>query len=163
MDYKLAPNFYAIEWVRSVKYPYLAFKVEELTDIILERMRMLSVCYLQIVRDEFGRTIIMSGIRPEALNEMLPGSSPDSAHKFLQDRCAVDISCPGHDIWKVAFFIINNCPGFRKMIVYPNRGFLHISFPDLSGIYDELYECKNNIYTRKNRLEYDQNDGTWLN
>lgn len=163
MDYKLAPNFYASEMVKSVKYPYLAFKVEELTDIILERMRMICVCYLQVIRDEFGRTIIMSGARPEVLNDMLPGSSPDSAHLFLRDRCAVDISVPGHDIWKVAFFIINNCPGFRKLIVYPKRNFLHISFPDLSGVYGELYECINGVYTKKDVLSYDHNDGTWVN
>ncbi len=163
MDYQLAPNFYAIECVRSEKYPYLAYKVEDLSDIILERLRMICVCYLQVIRDEFGRTIITSGIRPEALNAMLPGSRPDSAHLFLRDRCAIDIFVPGHDIWKVAMFIIHNCPGFRKLIVYPNRNFLHISFPDLSGIYGELYECKNKIYTRKNQLDYDHEDGTWLN
>lgn len=149
MRKQLTENFYLDEFTRSADHPELAFKPDELTDFQVERILMLCCYIAQPVRNQFGQTAIGSGIRTDALNAILPRSSPDSAHKFLQDRSAFDFSPILHSVWKVANWMQLNTPNFRKLIVYPDRRFIHCSGPDSSGVYGQVWECKNGRYTRK--------------
>lgn len=134
---QLTPNFNLEEFAVSSDFPKLAEKIEFL-DRDIEKIRGICLHVLEPVRKHFGKKIIItSGKRSSVLNKRV-GGHPRSAHLFNYDRGACDFVVEKIPPSEVALWIKEHCQ-VRKIIFYPDRGFTHISFPDLSLAFGQLF------------------------
>jgi len=87
---------------------------------------LLTVFILQPLRNKFGRIHINSGFRSPRVNREINGSST-SQH---MDGQAGDIVPMDADLFDVYLRIIANSHfDYGQCIIYPDRGFIHISLP----------------------------------
>ena len=136
LDLQLTENFLLHEFAVSRDFPELADEID-FTDIEVERLRFACAAYLQPLRNRFGKVIILSGKRSPELNAVV-GGAISSDHLYLlnplhSDAGAVDfttVDLPGAVAWMRGNFV------YKLLIYYPQRRFVHLSFPDSSGEYD---------------------------
>ena len=95
---------------------------------------MLCAGWLQPLRDALGRVIVTSGKRSPELNEVVGGTA-NSHHLYRGDQGAVDFYVEGRNISDAATWLRNNAPTFRRMILYADRGFIHLESPNSDGLY----------------------------
>lgn len=105
-------------------------------------LRQLCIYVLQPIRDEFGRIKVNSGFRCKAVNDAVGGKS-NSQHKKGQ---AVDIVPLEDTIMPVYRWILDNLQ-LGCCIIYPQRGFIHVSLPRNNKGNNQALICMNGEYT----------------
>lgn len=130
---RLTRNFRLGEFAVSREYPDLAAEII-FTEREVGRLQVYCAGWLQPLRDHYGSAVIItSGKRTQALNKAI-GGAPMSDHLFTESSGAADITLPGQDMREVSVWMRDNLAPVKKLLVYPQRGFVHISFPDDSGV-----------------------------
>lgn len=129
---KLSENFTLYELIQSRSYPHL---VEYPSEDIITKLTYHAKDILQPIRDEFGVVWVNSGYRNPLLNKAV-GGVPDSIHQIYYKGkykgTATDIVLKDEkDLTKVMFFIKNNIPAVRRIIIYRNCSALGITAPFL--------------------------------
>jgi len=125
---KLSNNFSLKELTKSQTAERKGISNEPESDDIVENLRHLTENVLQVVRDEFGPTVINSGYRSPALNEAIGGSSKSQHSKGE----AADIEVPGVSNLEIAEYIRDNLE-FDQLILEayrdgdPSSGWVHVS------------------------------------
>jgi len=124
------PNFAWYEFFVSRSFPKLAAALPHIIKPKeVESLRWLVVVLLQPARGlcEFPFSV-QSGFRSSALNVAVEGSIA-SQHMVGQ---AVDFSVARMEPERIYEWYINNCRQcFGQLILYPKRGFIHISLPSV--------------------------------
>ena len=105
-------------------------------------LKQLCTYILQPIRDSCGRIGISSGYRSKAVNDAVGGVN-NSQHKKGQ---AADIVPAQSDIADVYRWIIDNLQ-FGSCIIYPDRGFIHISLPRNNKGNNQALICVKGKYT----------------
>lgn len=132
----LTPHFCLEEFAVSREHPHLARDIA-FSDIETERIRFACASILEPIRLHFDKPVVItSGKRTEALNRAV-GGHPQSHHLYLDDTGACDIVVAGVSPSDIAAWIIARLR-VAYLIVY-RRGFLHISFPNVSGQYNLVH------------------------
>lgn len=125
---KLSNNFSLKELTKSQTAERKGISNEPESDDIVENLRHLAENVLQVVRDEFGPTVINSGYRSPALNAAIGGSSKSQHSKGE----AADIEVPGVSNLEIAEYIRDNLE-FDQLILEayrdgdPSSGWVHVS------------------------------------
>lgn len=137
MDIQLTENFKLGEFAVSRDHPGMAGDII-FTDWETERVRMLCAAWLQPLREALGPVEILSGKRTPDLNAAV-GGAINSDHLFSlnplhSDAGAADFHVVGVSIRDAADWLIANTTNFKLLLIYSDRGFLHMSTPDSSGI-----------------------------
>ncbi len=119
---KLSPSFSAFEVTRSIEHPELALAWELLAAQHAANLQRLVDCFLQPVRDVAGRIRVLSGYRPDALNDILPSASKRSRHRT---GLAVDF-IPDHFDQFALFKLLAQGQiegaGWDRLTLYTSRG-----------------------------------------
>lgn len=115
------------DFVRSREHPELALVLEEVDRWILVNAMRVLLCSLQPFRNVAGRIAVLSFIRGEDLNDLLPGAVPDSDHLV---GLAADFKTL--DMGADAFFEMvrrGHAAGatWDKLNIYTNAGTFHVS------------------------------------
>lgn len=133
----LSKNFMLSEFAVSADHPELAAKIT-LNEADEIKLFQLCATILQPVRDVFSSTKIISGKRNGELNVAVEGSK-NSDHIYWSVHCAVDFTLPqGGNVSACYNWIKETMPyAFGQLILYRNRGFIHVSLPT----YKHHYEC----------------------
>lgn len=138
---KVGPNFMLSEFAVSDSYPTLAEQIRFSTAGIA-KVRMLVTLHLQPVRDQFGRVLILSGKRSEALNKAVGGSeSSDHLYSPGNLAAAVDFVCPNASMAEVYQFLRIRGPHcYGQLIYYTQSNFIHVSLPEAGRRVGESWE-----------------------
>jgi hypothetical protein len=133
---RLTEHFSLEEFAISSDHPQLAWNIA-FSPVEIERIRFACASILEPLRQNFGQPVIItSGKRTFELNEAV-GGVPGSHHLFEDNHGAADFVVAGIPPEQVARWLHNHTWN-RLVILYLDRKFLHLSFPDDSGIYNEL-------------------------
>jgi len=101
-------------------------------------LKLLALFILQPLRDKYGRLIVNSGFRSVRINKEINGS-PTSQHMEGQ---AADIRPLDMPLVTVYEGIVNNRYfEFGQCIIYPDRGFIHISLPRIHKENNQAMIC----------------------
>ncbi|MCK5236485.1 MAG: DUF882 domain-containing protein [Deltaproteobacteria bacterium] len=98
---------------------------------------------LQQTRDKHGRLKINSGYRSPEVNDKARGSKA-SQHMRGEAADIVPLDAILYDVFK---WIALNCT-FGQIIIYPDRGFIHVSLPRLLQENQDAQICLNGIYSK---------------
>lgn len=132
----ITSHFSLKEFAVSADFPDLAARIC-FNEVQKERIRFACASILEPLRHHFSKPVIISsGKRTPELNHAV-GGHPQSDHLYLSDSGAVDIVVPRITAVTVADWLVNNVVT-KTVIAYSDRGFVHISFPDSSGIINKL-------------------------
>ena len=105
---------------------------------------LLAIFILQPIRNRAGRLDISSGFRSSAVNGAIPGTSKTSQHPKGQ---AADIVPGDIDLFDLCRWIVNvSRLDFGQCIIYPDRGFIHISLPRLHKSNKQALICYEGEY-----------------
>ena len=96
---------------------------------------------LQPIRDKFGTIAINSGYRCPEVNAEV-GGSRNSQHMRGEAADIVPVSVPLEDVY--AWITCNLLYG--QLIIYPDRGFIHVSMPRILKANKENLVCEKGIY-----------------
>ena len=131
---QLTEHFKSEEFMVSRDFPELA-AAREISAIEWERIRFFCAGVLEPLRLRLGSSIrITSGVRSLLLNSAVGGHAR-SHHLFQDDHGACDIVVSGIAPEIVAQSVVRIAQ-VRMVIIYD--GFVHLSFPDDSGIYNQV-------------------------
>jgi hypothetical protein len=136
---KLTKHFWAKEFVVSDLYPNLARAIMPNDDFLNRLFLLCSLGLEPHVRNKFGYTTILSGVRSVALNAAV-GGFKKSQHLIAE---AADFNCPEvKDMFLVYDHLDTriNWPG--QLFYYKGRNFVHMALPrrgikPVHRIYDE--------------------------
>jgi hypothetical protein len=146
----LTKNFRLNEFIVSSSYPELAKKIyEEYITYEMElSLRILCLECLQPIRDMFGTTNILSGLRSTELNDKIGGSkTSDHLNGFAADFYV-------HNLEECYKWIVNHSHiKYRQVILYKDKNFIHISSNNKFNLkkHDAL------IYKNGNYIKYNDN------
>ena len=133
-DIQISPHFNLQEYAVSREFPHLIQNSGFFTEKDIRKIHGFCWYVGEPLREHFdpegkkGGVRVSSGKRPKALNDAVGGSST-SDHLYIGESGAVDIVVAAAHTIKVGQWIIENCL-VKKVIVYPERGFTHVSFVD---------------------------------
>jgi len=131
----LTKNFHLDEFKVSREHPELAAQIV-FTPTETERIRFACASILQPLRDRFNLAVhITSGKRTRQINTLV-GGHPGSHHMFEDDHGATDFVIAAFHDDVIAY--LRKSTRFRYLIYYRERKFFHLSYPDSSGIYNEI-------------------------
>ena len=132
----LTSHFALREFAVSSDHPELAERIC-FSEAQRERIRFACAAILEPLRSHFARPVyITSGKRSSQLNQAV-GGHPESDHLFFRDHGAVDLVISNITPVTIANWLVNNVVT-KMVIAYSREGFVHISFPDSSGIFNRL-------------------------
>lgn len=104
---------------------------------------LLAIFILQPIRDKFGKYTINSGYRSLRVNREIGGSST-SQHMEGQ---AADGYPENADIYEVYRWIVEQSGiHFGQCIIYPDKGFIHISLPRIYKENKQALICQGGKY-----------------
>jgi uncharacterized protein YcbK (DUF882 family) len=122
---KLTEHFDGGEFMVSASHQDLADKLF-LSEQERNNCYMLCVFILELIREHFGMTRILSGKRSPELNAAV-GGVEDSQHL---DATAVDFVCPGCETMEGPFdFICKSLEWPGEVIWYRKLNFVHVALP----------------------------------
>lgn len=117
-------KFAVWEFLVSQDFPELAAEMR-FTSEQLERTQLLVDSCLQPIRNFWGRTDILSGLRSPALNTAIHGGeATDSDHLY---GAAGDITCEKGRVQDVFEWAVGSQLPYRQLILYPAHNFVHVS------------------------------------
>lgn len=106
-------------------------------------LKLLSVFILQPIRDKFGKYTVGSAYRSLRVNMEVGGSSTS---QHLEGQAA-DGSPEYADIYEVYRWIVENSGlDYGQCIVYPGKGFIHISLPRIYKPNQQALICHEGDY-----------------
>jgi hypothetical protein len=118
-DRQLSLNFTLWELIRSKHRGLIEVPIRE----IIRRLELGANMLLQPIRDEWGRVKVNSGYRSNELNAKINGSE-NSDHLY---GTAYDIVPLDANLHIVFGWCCKNLY-YRQVVIYPKKGFLHISY-----------------------------------
>lgn len=134
MIVRLGEHFTAREFLVSKDYPDLAQRMV-LSAFEINNLYLLCQFGLNDIRRVFGKTLILSGKRSEALNMSIHGNEK-SQHLLAM---AADFTCPGKDLHEVYEFIVHDLLWKGECIRYRTKNFIHLALPQY-GVKADRFE-----------------------
>ena len=121
---KLSNNFHLDEFLKSKTADRLNIPMNPPVEVVVA-LTALTVCLLQPVRESVNKRMqVTSGWRPSPVNEAVGGSST-SQHLLGE---AADCVVPGLTPQALAHKVLDLNVDFGQLIVYPDKGTVHLSY-----------------------------------